>query len=494
MGTKVSVKWDKQMYRDVEVDMSAPLELFKTQLWTLTGVSPDRQTLMIKGKKLRDDTGWASVTLKPNTMVLMMGTTGELISEPAEKIVFAEDLDQDDPDALNQLVVKRGLQNFGNLCYVNSTVQCLNQIDELQPVLDQLKSSSSENNHPVQLAKALSSLLTSLDPSIPAPASGKPLALFNVLKTINPVFAEQNQMGMNKQQDAEECWSLILSQLAIALQNRGEEENPVDQMFGISMRETSTNQESTDEVLTVTTKHRLLRCHIGNKTSHLFEGLKESLEEDIERNSEVLGRDATFKQISKIEKLPGYLAVQMVRFRWKAAESVKAKILKSISFPFTFDVLDLCTEDLQAKLKVRRNEEIKKHDEAVARAQSQVDEVEAKTPEPEKPKDADETMDETASAAAGASANDGEATPEKPVNIITSETGVYELVGVLTHQGRIAESGHYVSWCKDKDGAWWQFDDEKVYQRTEEDIRKLTGGGDWHMAYMLLYKARNSYD
>mmetsp|Transcript_9351 Transcript_9351/g.40638 ORF Transcript_9351/g.40638 Transcript_9351/m.40638 type:complete len:185 (-) Transcript_9351:259-813(-) len=184
----------------------------------------------------------------------------------------------------------------------------------------------------------------------------------------------------------------------------------------------------------------------------------------------------------------------MVRFRWKAAESVKAKILKSISFPFTFDVLDLCTEDLQAKLKVRRNEEIKKHDEAVARAQSQVDEVEAKTPEPEKPKDADETMDETASAAAGASANDGEATPEKPVNIITSETGVYELVGVLTHQGRIAESGHYVSWCKDKDGAWWQFDDEKVYQRTEEDIRKLTGGGDWHMAYMLLYKARNSYD
>mmetsp|Transcript_9356 Transcript_9356/g.40658 ORF Transcript_9356/g.40658 Transcript_9356/m.40658 type:complete len:104 (-) Transcript_9356:259-570(-) len=103
-------------------------------------------------------------------------------------------------------------------------------------------------------------------------------------------------------------------------------------------------------------------------------------------------------------------------------------------------------------------------------------------------------MDETASAAAGASANDGEATPEKPVNIITSETGVYELVGVLTHQGRIAESGHYVSWCKDKDGAWWQFDDEKVYQRTEEDIRKLTGGGDWHMAYMLLYKARNSYD
>lgn len=32
------------------------------------------------------------------------------------------------------------------------------------------------------------------------------------------------------------------------------------------------------------------------------------------------------------------------------------------------------------------------------------------------------------------------------------ETGDYELVGVITHQGRSSESGHYVGWVQDKGG------------------------------------------
>lgn len=35
-----------------------------------------------------------------------------------------------------------------------------------------------------------------------------------------------------------------------------------------------------------------------------------------------------------------------------------------------------------------------------------------------------------------------------------------------------------------------QFDDEHMILRKEEEIQTLAGGGDWHMAYLLLYKAQ----
>jgi hypothetical protein len=34
------------------------------------------------------------------------------------------------------------------------------------------------------------------------------------------------------------------------------------------------------------------------------------------------------------------------------------------------------------------------------------------------------------------------------------------------------------------------FDDENVTPITEEDVMKLSGGGDWHTAYLLIYGPR----
>ena len=67
--------------------------------------------------------------------------------------------------------------------------------------------------------------------------------------------------------------------------------------------------------------------------------------------------------------------------------------------------------------------------------------------------------------------------------------GRYELVAVLTHKGRSADSGHYVCWAKQDDGQWMQFDDENMIPRKEDEVIALSGGGDWHMAYLLLYRA-----
>ena len=89
-------------------------------------------------------------------------------------------------------------------------------------------------------------------------------------------------------------------------------------------------------------------------------------------------------------------------------------------------------------------------------------------------------------------------------------TGKYELMAVLTHKGRSADSGHYVAWVRQEaakggpaaggddargkgkgpaGNTWVLFDDDELSIRTDQDVMGLSGGGDWHMAYLLLYKA-----
>lgn len=71
-------------------------------------------------------------------------------------------------------------------------------------------------------------------------------------------------------------------------------------------------------------------------------------------------------------------------------------------------------------------------------------------------------------------------------------SGLYELVAVLTHIGRSSDSGHYMSWVRDQHDSdlWWKFDDDKVSSVNAEEVLKLDGGGDWHMAYLCVYKER----
>ena len=49
----VSVKWQKELFRDVEIDTSQPPYVFKCQLFDLTGVPPERQKIMVKGGLLK---------------------------------------------------------------------------------------------------------------------------------------------------------------------------------------------------------------------------------------------------------------------------------------------------------------------------------------------------------------------------------------------------------------------------------------------------------
>ena len=68
--------------------------------------------------------------------------------------------------------------------------------------------------------------------------------------------------------------------------------------------------------------------------------------------SEKLGRPAVYRLANKVKKLPYYLTIQMMRFEWNAQSGNKAKILRECSFNLSFDAYDLCTPELQEKLRV----------------------------------------------------------------------------------------------------------------------------------------------
>merc|ERR1712020_562417 len=72
----------------------------------------------------------------------------------------------------------------------------------------------------------------------------------------------------------------------------------------------------------------------------------------------------------------------------------------------------------------------------------------------------------------------------------SNNSGYYELQAVLTHKGRSSNSGHYVAWVRYKGESWIECNDDTINPIHVQDVMKLSGGGDWHTAYLLLYGPR----
>ncbi|KAK7844848.1 ubiquitin carboxyl-terminal hydrolase 7 [Quercus suber] len=439
----VSVKWQKELFQAVEIDTSQPAYVFKCQLYDLTGVPPERQKIMVKGGLLKGQ------------KLMMMGTADEIIKAPEKGPVFMEDLPEE--EQVVALGHSAGLFNLGNTCYMNSTVQCLHSVPELKSALIQYSHSGRSNDvdqtsH--MLTIATRDLFNELDKSVKPVA---PMQFWMVLRKKYPQFGQLHN-GVFMQQDAEECWTQLLYTLSQSLSSTGSSENPdtMKALFGIELVSRVHCQESGEESSETESVYSL-KCHISQEVNHLHEGLKHALKSELEKASPSLGRSAIYLKESRINGLPRYLTVQFVRFFWKRESNQKAKILRKVDYPLELDIYDLCSDDLRKKLeaprKILRDEEGKKLGLKASEKSSGS-------------KDNDVKMSD----AEGSSNRSGEpsiAMSEEgvPSDSGTQMTGIYDLVAVLTHKGRSADSGHYVAWVKQE-------------------------SGDWHMAYICMYKAR----
>uniref|UniRef100_A0A914MQP3 Ubiquitin carboxyl-terminal hydrolase n=2 Tax=Meloidogyne TaxID=189290 RepID=A0A914MQP3_MELIC len=510
--TKINVRCGSKVLA-VEVDLNESPMLLKAQLFALTEIPPERQKLLIKGKAIGDE-NWNGIAVKDGSTIMLMGgsalATKESTNVNTENL---EDKESNDRKAKTEshIVLPAGLANLGNTCYMNATIQCFKVIPELNQAIKKYTGgdqNENETSHAADITKMLKKLYEQMDSGASRPRiiasdlteseqtiTVTPLLFLHVLHNIFPQFE------LGEQQDANECFCellrLISDELIVPTDNENntgssnnENQIRLKKFFEIKyqVKTKCLEEGSTEELQTSEETGYQASCFLSQSVRYIQSGIKCKMTEEIEKQSEELGRDAKYEKSSLIDRLPAYLSVQIVRFFFKEKENINAKILKDVKFPMVLDMYDTCTPELQEKLKPAR-QHLAEYEET--RMEMLRNAKLAEDPEAKKP----------------CLTPKGFYPNTFSDDIGSNNSGFYELKALITHKGRASNSGHYVAWIRVGDGdddveekntknnnqenvgnsKWAACDDTDVYPVSEAEILKLSGGGDWHCAYVLLY-------
>jgi len=484
------VKWGGKT-KKIEFDLSEGFESFQVVLFSVFEVPPGNQKIFgKKNKLLRGDEDL--LNLKNGARLKLIGTAEPGFVAPKKAYKFEEDMSEADRAKL-RTAIPPGLGNLGNTCYLNATVQCLKSIPEFKQTLETFDRNSLDPSVPKALGKLFSQMSSTEE-------SFAPYEFVLTFRQAFPRFAEQAPNGRGYlQQDADEFLTELFN--SVGRENLMTQGNVIKNLFEGEF-ESEEKCLSTEEVESGIESFTKLTCFIDINISHLVFGLQKGLETIREKNSSVAGALVEWQKTMKISKLPKYLCIQMGRFAWKKIEGhdsggVNCKLLRKVEFPQKLDVTSLCTKDLTSRIQAYRTAKLEWEDEQREKKQSEGLDLEAIRKEQQTGTKMGKKKENAEEAPA---ANDNAMEVEPAVNETTEETamevekpsfedsGEYELVGIVTHLGRSANSGHYIGYGKDQaSGKWMKFDDEKVQEVPQEHIATLYGGGDFQMGYVLFY-------
>lgn len=545
----------KKVTHEVDLDPTSTGLIFKIQLYSLTEVPPERQSVSYKGfRRVTDETDMSTIGVTPGMVFYLLGSPlredgDDGLGRPTTEIKFQENMTEAELAKVAG-ALPAGLKNYpaSNTCYLNSALQTFRYMPELQEALANYTSDEA-----VDLTAALGRLYKAMGESL---EPYDPTVFISMLRAVFPQFAERSRSGPGyAQQDADEAWSQILSQLRGKLKT-ADSVSVVDKFiagrFETSLECKDPEAKASGEVPTRSEEVFLqLSCPVTTETRDLLHSIRATLEEEIDKHSTGLDRQAKYTKKTLIARLPKYFTVHLMRFDWLNENQVKAKKMRKVTFPAEFDAIEFCTNELKEKLAPIRDKivEVRNAEATFMKARKtsklQHEKEEDRKSEPNKSRELKEgntTNEERKDVEIPEAVikTDAERDAEEAAILLTAKkelvslihknlgelikddgvnkSGLYDLRAVVTHAGRFADSGHYTAFVKkegvvdvvtgkrgEEDGNWWWFDDAKVTEVGSEMIKTLAGGGKFqylimefaltsstgesHSAFILLYRA-----
>ncbi|QPG74731.1 hypothetical protein FOA43_002064 [Brettanomyces nanus] len=466
----------------IEVNLEEPGVSFKKQIYEATNIPLERQKVLLKGGKLRDDSDLNKFNLKENQSIMVLGTPLEQkLEKPKERVQFVEDLSKEERD-FNPNDTPSGLINLGNTCYLNSSLQTLFDIKEVRDDLGKMTA------NPLESASSDKTLVFHMKELFNKMENKKqkvtPLNFLTSLRLTFPQFSERGEQGFYKQQDAEEAYSQILNMLLGRFPD-------LRNYFEIHMKTSTKCLEAEEAVTSGHEESMKLSCHINIHTNFLKDGLQNDMKEKIEKHNDSLDKNCVYEITRTITRLPKYLTVHFVRFFWKRETGKKSKILRKIQFPFELDVTDLLDESVKED-KIKARESIYKVEKA-----NEEEKMTFKKAKPSQKLTSREQYakrrEELAKMKKKWSENFAKALPTS-YEALSGEnpSPLYGLNAIIAHQGSSADSGHYQAFIRDPEDLegdrWYKFNDDKVSVVNREKIQSLAGGSEGDSALILIYK------